>query len=205
MNRSHEQLLQSLNKHLKIKLDLLINNNCSTMLSLLEKRRGYARLSLHQMFLYAPEEVIAAIAHYVRGTRKDRPFQNLILRGYIQKNLSLYDNSHRVNKQKLTFQITWYGVSGRKKRTRLIFGQYNETLKLVKIHRVLDDPFFPDYFVSFIVYHEMLHGVVPGHIDEKGWYRTHTKLFKEKERNFMQYRVASEWEKKNKKYIFGAN
>lgn len=217
---------EKLSKLLDIQLELVVNENRSTMLSLLEKKRNRARLSIHRMFLNAPEDVISAIAHYVRGTR--RPRKDLIIRGYIQSNLPRYNYSYKINKDKLVsvgryynlkriydtlnkhyFQnkldldITWFGLSKRRqRRSRIIFGMYQDHLKLIKIHRIMDDPFFPDYFVRFVVYHEMLHEVVPGYVDEKGLFRIHGKEFKEREKQFEDYEKAILWEKKNKKQLF---
>lgn len=222
-----KQFKQKIAKHLKIKLELVINENRSTMLSLLERKRDSARLSMHRMFLEAPDPVISAIAHYVRGTQKDRQDQSLVLRGFIQQSLQCVDYSHRVDPRKLVHEgrlynighlyeqinkdyfdgrldlkITWYGTWGKKNKSRITFGQYFDALKLVKIHRVLDDPFFPDYFVSFVVYHEMLHSIVPGYVDETGRFRTHGEAFKLREKEFEHYEIATEWERKNRLLFF---
>lgn len=223
-----EQIFKKrLSKYLNIELDLVINENRCTMLNLLEKKRDWARLSVHKMFLDAPDPVISAIAHYVRGTRKDKQSQNLVLRGFIQQNLPRFDYSHLLDKKKLAsigkiydlkeiyhqvnktyfanqldLKITWYGQTGRRNRSRVTFGQYHDALRLVKIHRMLDDPFFPYFFVCFVVYHEMLHHVVPGFVDEKGFYCTHGEEFKQKERQFRHYEAAIEWEKKHRQYFF---
>jgi len=221
---TEESLKDKLRKYLKSDLELVINENRSTMLSLHQKRR---KLSLHKMFLDAPEHVIAAIAHYVRGTRKNASEQNLVLRGYIQENLSRFDTSPRLDRTKLVktgrvydlqplfdqvnqryfegsleLAVTWFGAWGRNNRSRVTFGLYHDNMRLVKIHRILDDPFFPEFFVLFILYHEMLHSVVPGFVDERGRFCTHGKAFKERERQFEHYAEAVAWEKKHKKHFF---
>jgi hypothetical protein len=204
--------------HLKIDLELVINENRSTMLNLLEKKEGSARLSVHKMFLQAPESVLSAIAHYVRGERKG----SRVLRQYIQEHLSQYDYRHLVNRQQLVTQgrfyqlkplydvlnekyfgskldlsITWYGIQKKRKTPkRVTFGQYLSGLRLIKIHRRLDDPFFPEYFVTYVVYHEMLHSVIPGGLDNGGRYCFHSPAFKEKEKLYEHYQRAIEWEKK---------
>lgn len=214
-------------KYLNLKLELVINENRSTMLNLLEKKRDRARLSVHKMFLDAPDEVVSAIAHYVRGTRKGKSRYNLILRSYIQEHLSQYDYSHLVDKMQLTHEgevynlkslydeinekyfqdqldlsLTWYGAKGRRRgRSRITFGQYLDGLRLIKIHRMLDDAFFPDYFVMFIVYHEMLHCVIPGEV-KGGTFRFHSRNFREQEKRFEHYQRAIDWEKKNKHRFF---
>ncbi|NGX55012.1 MAG: hypothetical protein KR126chlam2_00634 [Chlamydiae bacterium] len=219
-----ESFRTRLSKQFKIRWDLVINENRSTMLSVLDRKRGFARLSVHRMFLDAPDDVISAIAHYVRGTtRRDKRIQDLLLRGYIQTNLCRFNYAHLLDEKKfvtkgrfydlqtiydqlneeyfqsLNLKITWNGTWGMKKRRRITFGQYLDHLNLVKVHRILDDPFFPDYFVSFIVYHEMVHSIVRGYIDSRGFYRIHGAKFKKIEKEFVDYDRAINWEKKHRK------
>ena len=217
-------LKDKLRRFLKRDLELVINENRSTMVSLQKAKK---RLSLHKMFLEAPDPVIEAVAHYVRGTRKDAPKRNLVLRGYIQENLARFDASHRIDRAKLVQKgrvydlkpfynqlnreyfngelelgITWFGSWGRNCRSRVTFGQYHDNLRLIKINRILDDPFFPEFFVRFILYHEMVHAVVTGYVDERGRFCIHGKAFKERERQFEHYEKAAAWEKRNKKHFF---
>ena len=78
--------MERLKRQLKIELDLVVTENRSVMLNLLEKRRSYVRLSLHKMFLNAPDAILNAIVHYVNGTRKE----GSVLRRFIQDNLPHY-------------------------------------------------------------------------------------------------------------------
>lgn len=213
---------------LQMKVELVVNENRSTMLNLLKKERSFARLSVHKMFLEAPDPVISAIAHYVKGTRRNLSERNVILKEFIQRHLACRDYSHLVKSQELVSQgkiydlktlydplnqkyfngeldlsLTWFGASSRKRRRRITFGQYFSGLRLIKMHRMLDDPFFPEYFVSFILYHEMLHSVIPGSKDARGRFCVHGKEFKEREKVFEHYHKAVEWEKRNKAIIFG--
>ena len=224
-----ESFKQKLAKHYNIGYELVINDNRSTMLSILSRKRRFARLSVHRMFLEAPEDVISAIAHYVRGTKRDVNFHNRLLRAYIQDNLKRFNYADTLSQEDLITQgryydlkeiydqinneyfdntihvkIGWFAQWGRKKRTKVTYGQYLDHLKVVKIHRLLDDPFFPHYFISFIVYHEMLHHIVPGKTDARGCFRTHGAEFKRRERLYEDYRRAMGWEKMNKhRYLTG--
>ena len=225
---SLDSLQTRLKRLLNMDVELVVNENRCTMLNLLEKERSFARLSVHKMFLEAPDPVIAAIAHYVKGTRKNLGERNLVLREFIQGHLHSYDYTHLVNPQKLVQQgkvyhlkhlfdalnqkyfegklglsLTWFGAPMQKRRRRITFGQYFSGLRLIKMHRMLDDPFFPEFFVSFILYHEMLHSVVPGSKDTRGRFCIHGRAFKERERAFEDYQKAIEWEKNNKAKIFG--
>lgn len=228
MKTEVEDLKRRLGRHLGQDCELVINENRSTMLSVVRKRKALPRVSLHKMFVDAPENVISAIAHYVRGVRRDREAKDIVIRGFIQSNLLRYNYNHLLDKSKfvttghiydlkeiydelnekyfkngLMLEITWYGERGYKPRSKITFGQYFDHLRLIKIHRILDDPFYPDYFIRFVVYHEMLHHLIPGHLDGRGLFRVHGKDFKELEREFEDYEKAVAWEKKNKKHFFG--
>lgn len=222
-----EKFKSRLSRHLDCELQLVVNENRSTMLNVLERRRGFARLSVHKMFLDAPEDVVSAVASFVQGVRPKKGVNAFVIRSYIQSNLARFDYSHLLNKQKLTTEgrfynlkemydkinaeyfegkldlaITWYGAWGRKNRSRVTFGEYFDHLKLVKIHRVLDDLFFPDYFVSYIIYHEIVHHIVPGYMDEAGFFRSHGADFKALEVLFKDYKKAIAWEKRHKDQFF---
>ncbi len=160
-----------------------------------------------------------------RGGKK----RNQILRHYIQEHLAQQNYSHLVNPQKLCTEgeyyhletiyarlneyyfngelklaITWFGEKGGERRSRITFGQYLSGLRLIKIHRLLDHPFFPDFFVSFVIYHEMLHSVIPGSVDRGGRFCVHGPEFKHRERAFKEYEKAILWEQKNKSYFYSA-
>lgn len=188
---------------------LLINENHSTMISV---RDG--RLSVHRIFLSAPDEVLEALARFVKGTEKRNP----LLQRYIQEQMRMCDYSSRVSKQNLIVQgrifdlqalydevngryfnhslnlsITWFGQR-RRRRSRMTFGLYYENLKLIKIHRLLDAPWVKREFVAFTIYHEMLHAVIPSRVTAKGRHCHHGPEFKRKEREFEQYAQVIAWE-----------
>lgn len=214
------QLIERLRAHLLCEIELVVNENRSTLLNLLEKSRKKVRLSLHKLFLDAPDSVVAALAGYVRGERKVRS----VLRAYIQQNHSQFPTTypgeliakgrehdliplfHELNhayfKGSIEVCITWYGAWGHKNRSRVTFGQYLETSRLIKIHRILDDPFVPPLFLSYVLFHEMLHVVIPGQIDAKGRLCLHGSEFKNRERTFAHYEEAIRWERENKGYFF---
>ncbi|MCB1076167.1 MAG: hypothetical protein KDK59_11665, partial [Simkania sp.] len=79
---------------------------------------------------------------------------------------------------------------------------YHHLLKLVKVHRVLDSAETPEYVVSFVLYHEMLHSVCSSAVGKRGRRKIHTKEFREKEKLFHQYREAAEWIHKNRERFF---
>jgi hypothetical protein len=203
-------------------LEVKFNQNRSIYLSLLERKWNFARLSVHLCFLEAPTSVLLALATFVIGGQGIKKAHST-LRQFIQteqskhffepKNLNpvgkvydlrpMYDsvNRHYFNGS-LDLNLTWFGKSSRRRRRRVTFGVYQDSLRLVKIHSLLDDVAIPDYFLSFVLYHEMLHAVVPGYHDEKGHFRVHGPEFKKREKEFLFYKEAKLWEKENKEKFF---
>lgn len=110
--------------------------------------------------------------------------------------------NHSYFENKLDLEITWFGSAQRKAKRHRKLGLFCFQTNLIKIHRLLDQPHFPPYFISYVVYHEMLHCVCPPIKAKKGKYRIHHPDFKMKEREFADYAAAKLWEEKNKKLFF---
>jgi len=95
------------------------------------------------------------------------------------------------------YRIVW----GRKRRERpretVVFGTIQEEDRIIRIHPLLDRLFVPLWFVEYVVYHEMLHSVVPDLYDEQGRRIVHHDRFLEKERRFHWFRRAKTWEQEN--------
>lgn len=205
------------------KLKLKLNDNRSTMLSV-KWEPDCTKVSLHRMFLEAPKNVMDSLACYLRREQKIVPPS---VKAFIENRLQALDYSHELDRKKLYSQghvynlqqiydnvnceyfkgnlnlhITWYGKPMFRGRSRVVFGLYHDPLRLIKINRLLDSPAFPDYFVSYVVYHEMLHHVCPAYYDGKGHHHIHSKEFKEKEMMFRHYHLAQKWIKDNKAHLF---
>lgn len=205
------------------RLQVKINDNRSTMLSV-KWEPDCTKVSLHRMFLQAPQNIMQELACYLK--REDKIISPSV-KAFIEENLQKIDYSHTINKEKLYQQgnvynlkkiydeinheyfgnelnllITWFGKPNQRNRSRVTFGLYHDPLKLIKIHRILDTPSFPYYFISYVIYHEMLHYVCPAYIDEKGFNRIHSKEFKEKEAQFRHFNLAQSWIKENQANLF---
>ncbi len=207
------------------KLQLKINDNRSTMLSV-KWEPDCTKVSLHRMFLGAPQNVMQALSCYLKGEHKKLAPS---VSAYIEDNIKLLDYSHELDLSKLTtkgnffdlkqmynhinqeyfndslnLSITWFGSSKQRvrKRNRITFGLFHDPLRLIKINRMMDSDHFPDYFVNYVIYHEMLHYTCPSYVDENGNKHIHSKIFKEKEREFRYYQHAQQWIKENQHYLF---
>jgi len=95
------------------------------------------------------------------------------------------------------YTIMW----GRKRRQRpkdsIIFGTIQEDDRMIRIHPLLDRSFVPTWFIEYVIYHEMLHAVVPDRFDRSGRRIVHHERFNEKEREYRWFRRAKVWEEEN--------
>ena len=59
------------------------------------------------------------------------------------------------------YKVMW----GRRRKQRpkeyFVFGTIQEDDRVIRINPLLDQPFVPLWFLKYILYHEMLHSVVP--------------------------------------------
>jgi hypothetical protein len=107
-------------------------------------------------------------------------------------------NARYFNNALRRYTIVW----GRKRRQRpkayFIFATIQEEDRVIRIHPLLDANWVPRWFLEFVVYHEMLHSVVPDVYDRKRRRRiVHTAEFFKRERRFPHYTRAQKWEADN--------
>ncbi|HSY39460.1 MAG TPA: hypothetical protein VLA79_08025, partial [Polyangia bacterium] len=162
-------------------LELRLTNNHYSMISVRRKADGY-RLRLHQMFVGAEPRVVRALARYV--VHNDRRASTL-LGEFIEQHQHIIRQQERrprhltvrtagrhhdlqaifdrLNGERfggaLDARITWGPVASQRQRRRSIkMGSFAVEDRVIRIHPALDQACVPDYFVVWIVFHEMLHG-----------------------------------------------
>lgn len=95
------------------------------------------------------------------------------------------------------YTILW----GRRRKQRplssIVFGSIQEEDRVIRIHPLLDQKFVPTWFLEYVVFHEMLHAVVPDQYDQQGRRLVHHEEFVEREQQFRWYRRAKRWEQEN--------
>jgi hypothetical protein len=83
--------------------------------------------------------------------------------------------------------LTWS-----QRRTRSILGHHDAVYDSITISKTLDSEEVPEWFVEFILYHEMLHIKHPARlINGRRYY--HTSAFRLDERKFPHYQEAQKW------------
>jgi len=214
------RLADALSARLEEDVRLTVHDNRSTMVSF--RRRGpEVHYRLHHMFLDAPDEIVGALAAFacprreslgrrreagrridawVRGHRhrisapRAGPLQP---RGRAHDLGSIFD---RVNGEffggAIDARIGWGPVRlGDRSRT-VKTGVYLEEGRLIRIHPSLDRPEVPEFYVAFIVFHEMLHQAVPPR-ELRGRRIVHGPEFRRRERAHPDFLRALAWERLN--------
>lgn len=218
-------LLEKLERGSEKKIKLKINDNRMTMLSV-KWEPEYTKVSLHRMFLKAPVEVMRSIGSYIR---REQPAIDPTVKAYIENNIRRLDYSVDLDKTKLSTKgdvynlqaifdklnakyfggklrllITWFGTKKPKTGTRIALGLYQDTLKLIKIHRILDNRRFPHFVIEYVIYHEMVHFLQPPYVDKNGVTKIHHKEFKAKEEEYEFFHRADQWIKKHQHDFFNS-
>jgi hypothetical protein len=83
--------------------------------------------------------------------------------------------------------LTWS-----QRRTRSILGHHDHSFDSITISKTLDSKDVPEWFVEYILYHEMLHIKHPARLI-KGRRYYHTSAFRLDERRFPYYEQAQKW------------
>ncbi len=184
------------------------------------RARGTLVVRVHMMFLDAPDRVLDALVRYVihddrlasqvvgeyidansfriRATRPvDGPLRT---RGRVHDLFAVLSdvNESHFGGSVTDVLVTWgrRTAPADRKRQTIKLGSYSATERLIRVHPALDNDWVPRYFVSYIVYHELLHHVIPA-VRGGGRALLHTPEFQRREREYRQYERAIEWEKKH--------
>ncbi|MBA3321776.1 MAG: M48 family metallopeptidase [Pyrinomonadaceae bacterium] len=98
----------------------------------------------------------------------------------------------RLNRRFFDDQLKKPTLTWSQRRTRRILGHHDPVHQTIVISKTLDARDVPEWFVEYILYHEMLHIKHPARII-KGRRFYHTKTFRAEEERFPYYVEAQEW------------
>lgn len=219
----HEGARQQLERRLEIAarqpVVLSITDNRHSMIHAARKD-GVLRVRLHHMFLDAPVDVVESLARFLLFRDRDasnvvgrfidhsatriRPLESthrrqLVAKGDVHDLQAIYD---ALNEQYFMGEVDariCFGTEATrkgKKRTTIKLGSYTAQERLIRIHPRLDRSFVPRYFVAFVIFHEMLHHVMPA-TRVGGRRMLHPPEFRARERQYRFYERAIEWERRH--------
>ncbi len=95
------------------------------------------------------------------------------------------------------YTVEWGRRRAHRPKEYFVFGTIQEEDRVIRINPSLDQRFVPLWFLEYVMYHEMLHSVVPDEIGPSGRRRFHTDEFYRREQEFPHYRRARRWEDEN--------
>jgi hypothetical protein len=204
---------------------LTVHDNRSTMISF-RRRPGSVHYRVHHLFLDAPEEVVRALAAFVgspraRGARRDAGRR---IDDWIRTNRSRIAEPRPARLEPLgrhhdlqaifdglnaehfggevEARIGWGAWRGRGRRRTIKTGVYLHDARVIRIHPALDRPDVPAFYVRAVVFHEMLHQVVP--VEEAAGRRVvHGPEFRRRERAHLDHARARAWEEGNLHVLLG--
>ncbi len=204
---------------------LVVHDNRSTMVSF-RRDAGLLHYRVHHMFLDAPEEVVSALAVFAAPRRvaarrreagrridawerQNRAAIAPIDPGSLRPRGRHHDLAAilaRLNDEHfggaIRAGIGWGRGGGPARRRSIKTGVYLHDARVIRIHPALDRAEVPEFYVAAVVFHEMLHQVVPG--DERGRRRVvHGPEFRRRERAYPDHARAREWERRNLDLLLG--
>ena len=185
------------------------------------RTRGRLRVRVNMMFLGAEPRILDALVSYV--VHGDRDASTVIgdfistnthrIRASRRATVKLQAEGHVHDLGEILTQLneTYFGGTigdvlitwgrrtvpkGTEPRRTIKLGSYSASERLIRVHPVLDAEWVPRYFVSYIVFHELLHHVMP-EVRVGGRTLIHPPEFASREREFRYHERALAWEHKH--------
>ncbi len=219
----HEGARQALERRFEIAfggpVQLAVTDNRHRMVS--HSRNGKAlKVRVHLMFVGGPDPVVEALVEYVlhgcresstilgdyiqangHRIRPDRPISGTVrAQGDVHDLEPILDElcESYLGLPSPDLYVTWArrtAPKGRQRKT-IKLGSYSPAERLIRIHPALDEPWVPKYFVSYILYHELMHDIVPP-VPAGSRVLLHPPEFRRREREFRDFERALAWENRH--------
>lgn len=194
---------------------LTVTDNRRTMMT--SKRvRGGLDLRLHHMFLGAPQEVWDALALYLSDMDRDgragrlldrfiaanmdqvrREPGRLQTRGRVHDLLPIFEGLNaEFFHGASNARVTWGRPGSRRYRRSIQLGCYVADEDLIRMHPCLDQSFVPEFYVAWVMFHEMLHEAY-GVEEVNGRRHVHPPEFLALEQTYPDYERAKAWEQRH--------
>lgn len=152
---------------------------------LLSRKAPRAQERIYRAFAFSPQQLRAAdIARRRRGRKIISSAQG-----------SVYDLDRifaRLNRRCFGGEMDKPVLTWSQRRARSILGHHDAAHDTITISKTLDSPDVPEWFVEYILFHEMLHIKHPARII-KGRRYYHTSAFRAEEQSYPRYQQAQEW------------
>ena len=209
-----ESVARTLSRYTGRGIRCTFTHNRSTMISYRERPGGSLDIRLHHMFLDAPDPVLAALAVFLTGGDRRAA---AVIDGFIRARQAevpppdvrcvpqgrFHDLRALFDRLNATYfhgacvsRITWGSAGSRRYRRSIQLGCYVRSESLIRVHPCLDQAFVPEFYVAWIVFHEMLHEVF-GVERHGGRHSVHPPEFVAIEQTYPDYARCKAWEEQN--------
>src|SRR5260370_34156767 len=95
------------------------------------------------------------------------------------------------------YKVEWGRRRKHRPKDHFVFGTIQEEDRVIRIHPLLDQAFVPRWFLKYVLYHEMLHSVVPDKLLRSGRRPRHTEQINRREEPFCRFSRMPRWEQQN--------
>jgi predicted metal-dependent hydrolase len=139
----------------------------------------------YRAYAYSPNVLRASdIARQKRGRK--------VISSARGKVYDLSELFERINRRYFDDRIEKPALTWSKRRAKRILGHHDAVHKTITISKALDSRDVPEWFVEYILYHEMLHIKYPAKfINGRRYY--HTPAFRSEEQRYPLYQASQEW------------
>ena len=217
--RPEAEFIAALAALLPCPYEIILNDNRSSLITVKPGKGGPPSVRLQRVFLASDDRTLKALARFI--IRPDRRCRRA-LDEFLAARRELMDacareqrndrlqtrGEHRDLKLILRRVLNDYGLKlpgvaigwakqapPSRRRRSIKFGSWYGKSRTVRIHPALDDPAVPEFFVEYIVYHELLHAVFPPQVGPAGVRSVHNAEFQRFEKKFRQYKEARAFER----------
>lgn len=208
---------------LRFPIDVVFTFNRSTMISY-RRRRESAMLRMHDVFRDASTDILESVLRscFLPLSRRAGGECSQIIHAFLHENHrrielsnlehhgppkvqgpagSVYDLAdifHRVRRDYFPRKLLRLDLTWSARVSRHTMGQWTEQApginNLISINRLLDDRRVHAFYLEYLMYHEILHEVLPPRL-VNGRRIRHFPEFKQREVEFARYDEAIEWER----------
>lgn len=188
-----------------------------------QRHRGTYLVSLARFFSEAPPPVRRALATWMRAGRRAKSAA-ATLDAWIDERVRSHEHAPRAatkleargehhDLERLAREVIaghfqaesghawppagWGRAQGSRSRRSLRLGSFDPVDRVVRLHRTLDSRDVPEWFVRYVLFHELLHSVLDRPARAKGRRVIHGPEFKARERAYPDYARALEWEREH--------
>ena len=104
---TEKQLEQKIQFFANYKIELVLKDNRSTFLRVIDTKKNMIKLLLHKLFLFSSENICRAIARYIKlSDKKSLKEVKLFAQGYFSR----VDYSHTIDAKKLRYDGNVYNL-----------------------------------------------------------------------------------------------